>query len=1097
MSASPKISSFTIIVTFLCVALAGVAFIPLLPIKLSPSRTLPRLTISYNMPGNSARVIEMEVTSRLEAMLARIKGIKEINSTSGNGWGYVTLELDKHTNVDAARFEASTIIRQTWPNLPDGVSYPVLEMSRPDDKEARPFMSYTLNAAATPIFIQRFAEDQIKPRLSGIPGIYRIDVSGATPMEWRLEYDNRQLVSLGITTQDIQRAISQYYQKEFLGTGNVEVQIASSSKDEQDSQWIRLALVPENEQDGFHPARITVRSKDGKLIRLDQLLKVTHQEEEPSSYYRINGLNSIYLSIRAEETANQLELAKRVKTEMEHIRTMLPPGYEIHTSYDATEFIQEELNKIYIRTGLTVLILLLFVLLITRELKYLFLIIISLSINLCIAVILYYLLGLEMQLYSLAGVTISLSLVIDNTIVMTEHIRNRHNRKAILSILTATLTTMGALVIIFFLDEKIRLNLQDFAAVVIINLGVSLLIALFLVPALIDKMNLEWKKQRKKRIAREEMQQTWRCQIKNKANHFLKRFPVYYNRYYQLQINFLCRWKKLACFILLLAFGIPVFLLPEKIEYDMKDKKKVYTATDSLLIEKYNQFVSNETYKEKIKPIIDKALGGTLRLFVQKVYEGSYFTRNEETVLSVSASLPNGTTLSQMNNLMSRMEAYLSTFKEIRQFQTNIYSARQAGIRIYFTKESERSGFPYTLKSKIISKALELGGGSWQVYGLQDQGFSNDVREGAGSYRIEMYGYNYDELYEWAERLRAKLLTHRRIKEVLINSEFSWWKDDYQEFYFNLNKARLAQENIQPIELFSSINPVFGKDIYAGTIVVDEETEKLKLSSRQSQEYDVWSMQYVPQSIGEKSYKLAELASVEKGQMPQKVCKVNQQYRLCLQYEYIGASNQGNKIQERDLKGSNAVLPMGYTAKSERNYWYWDKKDNKQYLLLLLIIAIIFFTTSILFNSLKQPLAVIFVIPISYIGVFLTFYWFKLNFDQGGFASFVLLCGITVNASIYILNEYNQIRLRKPLMPPYKAYLKAWNAKITPIFLTVVSTILGFIPFMLGPDKEAFWFPLAAGTIGGLAMSILGIFLYLPIFTLKSSRKGSRTVSPS
>ena len=140
------------------------------------------------------------------------------------------------------------------------------------------------------------------------------------------------------------------------------------------------------------------------------------------------------------------------------------------------------------------MILLIFVLLITRELKYLLLIVISLSINLCIAVILYYLLGLEMQLYSLAGVTISLSLVIDNTIVMTEHIRNRHNRKAILSILTATLTTMGALVIIFFLDEKIRLNLQDFAAVVIINLGVSLSIALFLVPALIDKMNLEWKK---------------------------------------------------------------------------------------------------------------------------------------------------------------------------------------------------------------------------------------------------------------------------------------------------------------------------------------------------------------------------------------------------------------------------------------------------------------------------------------------------------------------------------------------------------------------------------------------------------------------------
>lgn len=101
---------------------------------------------------------------------------------------------------------------------------------------------------------------------------------------------------------------------------------------------------------------------------------------------------------------------------------------------------------------------------------------------------------------------------------------------------------------------------------------------------------------------------------------------------------------------------------------------------------------------------------------------------------------------------------------------------------------------------------------------------------------------------------------------------------------------------------------------------------------------------------------------------------------------------------------------MGYTAENDQDYWSWNKKDNKQYALLLIVIAIIFFTTAILFNSLKQPLAIIFVIPISYIGVFLTFYLFGLNFDQGGFASFVLLCGITVNASIYILNEYNAIR---------------------------------------------------------------------------------------
>lgn len=72
-----------------------------------------------------------------------------------------------------------------------------------------------------------------------------------------------------------------------------------------------------------------------------------------------------------------------------------------------------------------------------------------------------------------------------------------------------------------------------------------------------------------------------------------------------------------------------------------------------------------------------------------------------------------------------------------------------------------------------------------------------------------------------------------------------------------------------------------------------------------------------------------------------------------------------------------------------------------------------------------------------------------------------------------------------PRLSALRAYVKAWNAKVVPIFLTVVSTILGFIPFMIGEDKEAFWFPLAAGTIGGLVMSVIGIFFFLPVFVLK------------
>jgi multidrug efflux pump subunit AcrB len=242
-------------------------------------------------------------------------------------------------------------------------------------------------------------------------------------------------------------------------------------------------------------------------------------------------------------------------------------------------------------------------------------------------------------------------------------------------------------------------------------------------------------------------------------------------------------------------------------------------------------------------------------------------------------------------------------------------------------------------------------------------------------------------------------------------------------------------------------------------------------------------MQHIPGKIGQdKEYKLMELAGLQKTQAPQDIVKENQQYRLCLQYEYIGASEQGQKMLKNEVEIFSKRLPMGYSIESQNNYWNWGKDNGKQYLLLLLIFVIIYFTCSILFNSLKQPLYVIFVIPISFIGIFLTFYLFKLQFDQGGFASFVLLCGLSVNANIYVLNEYNNIRKRRKNILPLEAYIKAWNAKIRPILLTVISTILGFIPFMIGQYKEAFWFPLAAGTIGGLVVSLFGLFCFLPLF---------------
>ena len=114
--------SFTIIILTVALVLVGVAFLPRLPIKLNPGRNLPVINVSFSMKDAASRVVESEITSRMEAMLSRIDGVTRIESVSRKGGAGITLTFDKSTDIDMARFEVSSAVRQFWPSMPEGSS---------------------------------------------------------------------------------------------------------------------------------------------------------------------------------------------------------------------------------------------------------------------------------------------------------------------------------------------------------------------------------------------------------------------------------------------------------------------------------------------------------------------------------------------------------------------------------------------------------------------------------------------------------------------------------------------------------------------------------------------------------------------------------------------------------------------------------------------------------------------------------------------------------------------------------------------------------------------------------------------------------------
>ena len=209
------------------------------------------------------------------------------------------------------------------------------------------------------------------------------------------------------------------------------------------------------------------------------------REALPSSYYRINGLNTITLSVTCETGSNILRVSEAVREEMSRLQASFPPQITASLSYDASRYISDELDKIYSRTLWCLAILLVFVFLVSRDVRYLVMITVTLAVNLLVAVVFYNLLDVGIHIYSLAGITVSLGIMIDTAIIMVDHYSYYHNRRVFTSILGALLTTIGALGIVWLLPEDQQANLTDFSLVIIMMIPISF-IGVFLTFGLFD-----------------------------------------------------------------------------------------------------------------------------------------------------------------------------------------------------------------------------------------------------------------------------------------------------------------------------------------------------------------------------------------------------------------------------------------------------------------------------------------------------------------------------------------------------------------------------------------------------------------------------------
>jgi multidrug efflux pump subunit AcrB len=1039
-----RISAFSVILIMVALMVVGGAMIPLLKVQYTPGDRREGFSVYFDWSGVSARVIESEVTSKLEGVLGTVEGLTYIKATSRKGSGSIWLQFKEGTRMDAARFEVATQVRQIYDKMPEGVSYPYIDMSL-GGSSSHNMMTYTINADLPPYLIVKWAEENLSPALSRIDGVESVDLIGATPFEWIVTFDANLAADTGITTGDIGAALQSISRED----------IAGSFTDGNTVQTMRLKGASGGEIED-----IPVKKVGDRIIRIGDIATVQYRESMPSSYFRINGLNTIYMNFTAGEGINTIEVASRIRETLASLEPTLPQNYTLNLTYDASEALQSELDTIVFRSVLSLIILLCFVWLVSRSLRYLGLIALSVVVNLLVAVIFYYLLGLEIHLYSLAGITISLGIIIDTSIVMIDHYSYYQNRRVFTSILGALFTTTAALLVIFFLPDDQKANLVDFVWVIVINLSVSVVIAFFFIPSLLEKVPVG-----RKGVVR----------MRTKGKRRLVRFSRRYERF--ILWGRAHRWIFIV--FLVLGFGIPIHLLPA----EAGDPQRPETQ-ERIFAKLYNKTIGGTWYQNN-KEIFETAIGGSFRYFGKGYRPESFFrTPEPRKTININAGMPEGSNVHQLNEVMRAMENYLSQYDQIDMYQTNVRSYNNGSITVSFKEEFENSAFPVMLFDELSRQAQGYGGANWYISGvLPDQRFSNYVgMSGRKNHGIRLKGYNYDMLYRFASILVDSLSTESRAKDMGIFSDDRYSVPE-NEFFISYDREKIARAGLNLGGYWS----VLQEQLFEGpvsTVFDGNETSPIILASSERDEFDRWHIQNDMVMVDSVATRLNDVGTLTTRRSGNDIVRENQEYILYVGFDFVGAYELAARHVERTVDMMNdQVLPIGYKAeRASGNYWMTAKDNWRMAGLLLLVIAIIYSLCSIIFESLRKPFVILFLIPVGFIGLFLTFAIGKFTFDQGGFASMIMMCGIVVNAGIYIVSEYNIIHRARPSAVGVQTYVRAYNRKIIPTLLTIVSTVLGLIPFLFDGTDSVFWFAFAVGVMGSMLFSVVALVIWLPIF---------------
>ena len=1095
----------------------GIRSYNIMPRESFPEISDTRVFVSAVFPGNTAEDVERLIVDPLEEALKGVQNLVDITSTSEEDFAVVKLEFDEDIAVDLAKQRTKDLVDGVvsgadWPTYNNAKVEPsVFEM---DFSELMPILSISM-VGDYPIEQMKDFAGYLEEKIEQFPEVKSVDIRGIEAFEVEVAVDVHKMTAAKISFNDIINAINN--ENTTISAGNII----------EGGQRRSLRIIGEVE-DPQELKKIVVKSEKGASY-LGDLATITFKEKDITSYARSFGEKVVQLHVKKRGGKNLIEASKKIQNLIGEIsENLLPKDLKLSISNDQSSItlnqVSDLVNNIIFGVILVVIVLMFFL-----GFRNALFVGFAIPMSMFMSFMILSFMGYTMNTMVLFGLVMGLGMLVDNGIVVVENVYRLMEKEGMdrvdaakagigeiaSPIIVSTATTIAAFVPLGAWPGLMGEFMIYFPITLSVVLGSSLIVALFFNSMLVSRyMEIDEHEISKKSLYRVSLilgglgvlllfnsgvirglgtlmicitllLWVYKYFIKKLASQFKMIFLPSLEKAYS---NFLSRALKgyrpigflTGTFLLLFSSFILFGVFPPKIEFFPENQPlQIFTyleypqGTD---IEKTNDIT------KRIEHDIDKIISQN------KYNKQSYNFLVEDFGAQVGSGAGNPEIDGGVTNEMPHKGKITLTMREFK-------------YRNGLSSEILRSEIQKELKGKYPGVSISV---------------EKDANGPPVGYpiNIEISGRNYEKLIETAKQMKF-FLNNENIPGV-------------EELKVDVNKnkpgAKLIINREKAGELGITTNMV-GRQLRAslfgakaGIYKKDGKDYEINVRLKNDQRYDNNALfnQFITfrdQSSGKiKEIPIAALVST-KNNASFSAIKHRKTVRMVTLYSDVLAGYNANEVMA-NVKSAlmNYNLDLGVEFKFTGEIEEQDKNMNFLSNALLAALALIMLLLVFQFNSISKPIIILISIFLSFTGVFMGITLFQMPFViLMTMMGIISLAGIVVNNGVVLLDytqllidrKKNEIGISKEEMldndDAIVAIIQGGTARLRPVILTAITTILGLIPLSIGlnidffslfsnwdsniyigGDNVIFWGPLAKTVIFGLTFATFLTLIIVP-----------------